>query len=138
MIHSVSLRAIAQATESEERVKKALSLFLFDNEVETARTEGHFGNPITILQAQIKGRDCRNFIDFLKSKLSEDDLERLRNELGERIDEDCVLHIRFDKQAAYNGIVQLAATADTIAAQIKIAAHPAKRKKAIATAKELF
>ncbi len=29
-IHNITLRAIAQATESEDRVKQALSLFLFD------------------------------------------------------------------------------------------------------------
>lgn len=138
MIHNVTLRAIAQATESEERVKKALSLFLFDNEIETIKTEGHYGNPITILQAQIKGRDCRKFIDFLKSKLSESDLERLKNQLTERVDDDCVIHLRFDKQAAYNGTVLLATTTDTIAAQVKLRAYPARREKALAIAKELF
>jgi len=138
MIHNVTLRAIAQTTESEERVKKALSLFLFDCEIETIKTEGHYGNPIAILQAQIKGRDCRKFIDFLKSKLSESDLKRLKNELSERVDDDCVLHLRFDKQAAYKSAVQLATTTDKIAAQVKLRAYPARREKALAIAKELF
>jgi len=138
MIHNVTLRAIAQATESEERVKAALSLFLFDNEVETIKTEGHYGNPIVILQAQIKGRDCRKFIDFLKSKLGESDLERLKSEIDERVDDDCILHLGFDKQAAYKGLVQLATTTDKIAAQVKLKAYPARREKALAIANELF
>ncbi len=137
-IHNVSLRAFIQATESEDRVKTALSLFIFDNEIETIKTEGHFGNPITILQAHVKGRDCRRFIELLKTKLPEHELDRLKNELGERIDDNCCLHIRFDKQAAYNGIVQLAATTDTIAAEIKLKAFPARRENAIAAAEEIL
>ncbi len=137
-IHHIRLRAIAQATEDIDSVKAALSLFIFDNGIETLTTEGHYGNPITILQAQLKGRDCDRFIDIIKSKLSGAELEKLKKELGERIDDDCYLHIRLDKQAAYKGTVQLEATADTIAAEIKIKAYPAKREKAIEAAEELF
>jgi RNA binding exosome subunit len=137
-IHHITLRAIAQATEDIDRVKAALSLFIFDNEIETVTTEGHYGNPITILQAQLKGRDCDRFIDLIKSKLSGAELEKLKKELGERIDDDCYLHIRFDKQAAYKGTIQLAATADAIAAEIKIKAYPAKREMAIEVAEKLF
>ncbi len=137
-IHNISLRTIAGATESEDRVKTALSLFLFDGEIETIKTEGHYGNPITILQSQIKGRNCTRFIDLLKSKLAENELKRLKNESCERVDEDCVLHVRFDKQAAYKGMVQLATTADTIVAEIKLKTYPARREKAIEIADELF
>ncbi len=137
-IHHSTLRVIAQATEDIDRVKAALSLFIFDNEIGTVTTEGHYGNPITILQAQLKGRDCDRFIGFIKSKLSGAELEKLKKELGERIDDDCYLHIRFDKQAAYNGTVQLAVMADAIAAEIKIKAYPAKREMAIEVAEKLF
>ncbi|MFA4934843.1 MAG: RNA-binding domain-containing protein [Candidatus Methanoperedens sp.] len=137
-VHNVSLRAFIQATEGEDRVKTALSLFLFDGEIKTVKTEGHFGNPVTILHAHVKGRNCRRFIELLKSKLPEHELDRLKNELDERIDDDCCLHIRFDKQAAYNGIVQLAATTDTIAAEIKLKAFPARRENAIAAAEEIL
>ncbi len=137
-VHNISFRAIVAATENEDWVKNALSLFLSDDEIETIKTEGHYGNPITILQAQIKGRNCKQFIELLKSKLGEHDLKRLKSESCERIDEDCVLHIRFDKQAAYKGMVQLATTTDTIAVQIKLKAYPAKREKAIEAAEELF
>jgi RNA binding exosome subunit len=137
-IHHITFRAIAQATEDIDRVKAALSLFIFDNGIETVTTEGHYGNPITILQAQLKGRDSDRFIDIIKSRLSGAELEKLKKELGERIDDGCYLHIRFDKQAAYQGTVQLAAMADTIAAEIKIKAYPAKREMAIEVAEKLF
>ncbi len=137
-IHHITLRAIAQATEDIYRVKAALSLFIFDGQIEAVTTEGHYGNPITLLQAQIKGKDCDRFIELLKSRLSGAELKRLKSELDERIDDECYLHIRFDKQAAYNGMVQLAATTDTIAAGIKLKVYPARRERATETAEEIF
>jgi RNA binding exosome subunit len=137
-VHYITFRASVQATESDDRVKTALSLFLFDNKTIESQTEGHFGNPITLLQGQIKGKDCTRFIDMIKSGLSEHELEKLRNERCERIDDDCCLHIRFDKQAAFNGKVQLATTTDIISARIKLKAYPAHREKAIEAAEGLF
>ena len=52
--------------------------------IEIIKTEGHFGNPITILHAQIKGRNCRRFIELLKPKLGEHDLKRLKSESCEK------------------------------------------------------
>ncbi len=138
-IHNIVFRAIARVTESEDRVKTALSLFTFDKEIETIVTEGHFGNRITIMNARLKGRDCNRFIDVVKSGLSETDLQRLRNELYDRVDDVCVLHIRFDKQAAYCGAVKLASLgADTIIAEIKLRAYPARPDNAIPIAEKIF
>ncbi|KAB2944361.1 MAG: hypothetical protein MPEBLZ_00909 [Candidatus Methanoperedens nitroreducens] len=137
-IHYITFRASVHATESDDRVKTALSLFLFDNKINETQTEGHFGNPITLLQGQIKGKDCIRFIDILKSGLPEYELEKLRKERCERVDEECCLHIRFDKQAAFEGKVRLAATADTITAKIKIRAYPANYEKALVAAETLF
>jgi RNA binding exosome subunit len=137
-IHSITLRAICAATESEEKVKSALSLFIYGNEIETISTEGHFGNTITILSSTMGGKDCNQFIELLTSELSELELERLKAETGERIDDDCNYHLRFDKQAAYTGIVKLATTSDIIDARIKIKSYPAQRDKAIAIADTIF
>lgn len=137
-IHNINFRTIVSATESEDRVRSALSLFLFDNEIRSINTEGHFGNPITILQAGIKGRKCRQFMELLASNLHDSDIDRLKNELDERIDNECNLHIRFDKQAAFQGIVRLASSSDTIVAWIKIKAYPASYENAIAVARNIF
>jgi len=137
-IHYITFRASVHATESDDRVKTALSLFLFDNKINETQTEGHFGNPITLLQGQIKGKDCTRFIDILKSSLPEYELEKLRNERCERIDDECCFHIRFDKQAAFEGQVRLATTADTITAKIKLKAYPANYEKALVAAEGLF
>jgi RNA binding exosome subunit len=63
---------------------------------------------------------------------------RLKNEIYYRVDDDCVLHIRFDKQAAYCGNAQLATTGDTISTEIKLRAYPARREKAIAVSENIF
>ena len=137
-IHYITFRASVHATESDDRVKTALSLFLFDNKINESQTEGHFGNPITLLHGQIKGKDCARFIDNLKSCLPEFELKKLSNERCERIDDECCLHIRFDKQAAFEGQVRLATTADTITAKIKLRAYPANYEKALVAAEALF
>jgi RNA binding exosome subunit len=137
-VHYITFRASVQATESDGRVKTALSLFLFDNEINETKTEGHFGNPITLLQGQIKGKECTRSIDLIKSGLLELELIRLRNERCERIDDECCLHIRFDKQAALEGKVRLAKTTDSISAKIKLKAYPAHYEKALEAADMLF
>ena len=137
-VHYITFRASVHATESDDRVKSALSLFLFDNKINETKTEGHFGNPITLLQGQIKGKDCTSSIDLIKSGLSESELERLRNERCERIDDACCLHIRFDKQAAFEGKVRLAKSADAITAKINLIAYPAHYEKALEAATRLF
>ncbi|HMB45790.1 MAG TPA: RNA-binding domain-containing protein, partial [Candidatus Methanoperedens sp.] len=68
----------------------------------------------------------------------EHELERLRNEHCERIDNECCLHIRFDKQAAFKGKVNLAKTTDTITAKIKLKVYPANYEKALEAANRLF
>lgn len=137
-IHYIMLRAAAQATESEDRVRSALSHFLFDSEIDTIETEGYFGNPITILQARLTGKQCDKLMEYLRSELPESDLDRLKNEMEERTDESCCFNIRLDKQAAYQGIVKLPDNGDTIAAKIKIRAYPAKREIAVEVAKKFF
>lgn len=137
-IHNITLRAISQATESEDRVRTALSLFISGEQIETINIEGHFGNPISILQARIKGKDCSRLIELIGSKLSESELIRLKHEVGGRVDDDCILHIRFDKQAAYKGTMQLASTKDAISVGIKLKAYPARQENAIATAEKIF
>ena len=137
-IHNIIFRTVCAATESQEKVKEALSLFIRENKIDTINTEGHFGNPICILTSKLKGDDCIRFISILRSKLLEQEMTRLIKEIPDRMDDDCVLHIRFDKQAAYGGSAQLATRGDTISIEIKLRAYPARREKAIAVAENML
>ncbi|WP_292391087.1 RNA-binding protein [Methanosarcina sp. UBA5] len=146
MIHHIILRVIAHATEDVSRVRAALDFFLSSAGVregskliEELQAEGHHGNPITILSVQLKRKaDCLNFASFVRESFSEEDVAKLREEMPERLDDDQVFHLRFDKQAAYLQQVRLTDSSDTITAKVKIETYPKNREKAGAIVEELF
>jgi RNA binding exosome subunit len=146
VIHHIILRVIAHATEDVSRVREALDLFLSgagvregSELIEELQAEGHHGNPITILSVQLKRKaDCLNFARFVRERLSEEDVAKLREEMPERLDENQVFHLRFDKQAAYLQQVRLTNSSDAITAKIKIETYPKSREKAGAIVEELF
>lgn len=146
MIHHIILRVIAHATEDVSRVREALDFFLSgagvqegSELIEELQAEGHHGNPITILSVQLKRKaDCLNFARFVRERFSEEDVAKLREEMPERLDDDQVFHLRFDKQAAYLQQVRLTNSSDAITAKIKIETYPKSREKAGAIVEELF
>jgi RNA binding exosome subunit len=146
VIHYVTLRAFAHATEDVSRVKEALDFFLIgagvreeSKLIEEIQAEGHHGNPITILSVQLKRKaDCLSFAHFVRESFSEEDVAKLREEMPERLDDDQVFHLRFDKQAAYLQQVKLTNSSDAIIAKVKIETYPKNREKAGAIVEELF
>ncbi|TLZ67497.1 MAG: exosome subunit, partial [Methanobacteriota archaeon] len=92
------------------------------------------GNPILMLRCRLQKDDAIN--SFWRRVKDAGLLERILKNLDERIDEDAVLHLRFDKQNAYNGSLALAKNDDVIAVRAKIAAHPAKKSVAVRVARE--
>ena len=146
MIHHIILRVIAHATEDISRVRAALDFFLSGAGVrgdsklfEEIQAEGHHGNPITILSVQLKRKaDCLGFAHFVRERFSEKDVEWLREEMPERLDDDQVFHLRLDKQAAYLQQVKLTDSSDAVIAKVKIETYPKNREKAGAIVEELF
>ena len=94
-----------------------------DVEILVEKSKGHFGNPIIILEAKLsRNKEIKRFF----MKLHEAGiLTRLSEELEQRIDEECALHLRLSKQKAYLGEIALADDADIINCRMKIAAYPA-------------
>ena len=133
---NIRLRAIAQATELEERVEAAMLYVSGLEEVPSIRTEGHFGNPLTIFEVELsKTRDMKNFLQILKDA---DMLVKLMEEIEPRLDENCVFHFRLDKQKAYAEELVLADSKDIIDVSMKVAAYPAKRDIAMNTLLDWF
>jgi RNA binding exosome subunit len=129
-------RAIAQATEDEVRVENALKFAAGAGEVNKTHIAGHFGNRMTIMSMEMRiKKDIKDFIMRLKDAGI---LRSLVDEVEERIDEECVLHFRLDKQKAYEEMLELAHSNDVIDCGIKIAAYPARRENAVKIAKEIF
>lgn len=150
MIHHISLRVIAHSTEEKSRVIDALGLFLKNSLkekcpdsladiVDAVEAEGHYENPITILSIQLTRKsETLAFAEFVHKNMTSDDIETLRSEMPDRLDDDQTLHLRFDKQAAYLGRVKLISSSDAITAKVKIETYPKNREAAGKIVEELF
>ena len=127
----IRFRAFAQATESEERVLEAVRFASGTNDVRVARSEGHFGNPMAVLEVEVKrSGEMKRFMYRLREAGV---LEAIGGQIARRMDEDCVLHIRLDKQKAYAGSLELAPGRDVIDVRIKIGTYPASQEAAVRT-----
>ncbi|QLD84391.1 RNA-binding protein [Natronomonas halophila] len=130
--HYVDLRTFCYSTEDEKRVEAALRTFLPDDvDIEREESEGHHGDRILVLSARLERADeMRHAL----SKLAEfEDIDRLMDELDQRIDENCAFFIQLDKQAAFNGDVELGSG---LMFRAKVEAYPAKKEKAVTAARE--
>ena len=126
------------ATEDEDRVREALSIFVSPDSITVTNAVGYFGNPIKILDATLKKRDGLAFFRILKEQIAEEDLARLHSELEQRLDESNELHFRLDKQAAFQGRVCLTDSGDAIAISALVESYPAKHEEALRIAGELL
>ena len=103
---SIRFRAIAQATEVEEKVASAIGFASGSENIEAEETKGHFGNPIIIFEAKLsKASDMKLFLGRLKDAGI---LEMLTAEMEQRLDDECNFHFRLDKQAAFDEVLALA------------------------------
>ncbi|HOT06764.1 MAG: hypothetical protein A4E45_00850 [Methanosaeta sp. PtaB.Bin039] len=138
MIHHISFRAFVSATEDPERVKKALGIFVPLDLVLSSSAKGFYGNEIVILEATLKRKEGMGFFRILKEQLPPPDIARLKREAEARTDEDCQFHLRLDKQAAYQGRVELTDSRDAIDVCAHVATYPARPEEAVRMVKELF
>jgi len=130
--HYVDLRTFCYATEDEKRVQAALGTFLpEDVELERATSEGHHGDRIVVFSARVERADeMRHVLDRLSDL---ETAEQLSAELDERIDENCSLFLRLDKQAAFSEQVRLG---DGLTLRAKVEAYPATKEAAVENARE--
>jgi len=129
--HYVDLRAFCYATEDEKRVESALRTVLPEGvELDREESEGYHGDRILVLSARIGNADgVRHVLDRLADL---PDAEGLLDELDERVDENCSLFLRLDKQAAFRGEIRRGAG---ITLRAKVEAYPAKRAAAVENAR---
>ncbi|SFR46145.1 MULTISPECIES: RNA-binding protein [Halorubrum] len=130
--HYVDLRAFSYATEDEKRVEQALyNLLPEDVELDRVENVGHHGDRIVVLSARVERADeMRHVLDRL-SELN--DLDRVLDELDERVNDNCALFLRLDKQAAFRGDVRLG---PGLTVRTKVEAYPAKKETAVENARE--
>ncbi|MFD1589025.1 RNA-binding protein [Halorientalis brevis] len=130
--HYIDLRTFCYATEDEKRVEGALRTFLpEDFEIQRATSEGHHGDRIVVLSTRVERADeMRHVLDRLSDL---DTASQLAAELDDRVDENCSLFLRLDKQAAFNGDVRLG---EGLTVRAKVEAYPATKEAAVENARE--
>ena len=151
MIHHIILRVNAHSTEDRSRVRSALDFFLLnsvsksikdgntDDIVEITNVDGYYNNPISTLSANItRKQDCLAFARFVRENMHPGDVELLRSEMPDRLDDEQLFHFRLDKQAAYQNEVKLSSSSDAITVKAKIATFPKNWEQAGKIVEELF
>ena len=133
--HYFDLRAFCYVTEDDKRVEDALRTVLPEEfEIQRAESEGHHGDRILVLSARVENADAmRTVLDSL-GDLADEELDRVRTELDERVTENCEFFLTPAKQAASGAE---AAPGNGITLRGKVEAYPAKRESAIENARDV-
>jgi RNA binding exosome subunit len=110
-VASARVSAIVHATEDAERVHQAL-IRLFPNgflssKRETRRFYGHYGNEIHMIDLSIRGGLANSLLAHVWKSLASFDRALVLSELDSHVDTSGALHLRFDKEEAFRGIVKL-------------------------------
>jgi len=134
-----TITTTSQATEDMDKVLEALSLLLPPDTVPTIREyEGYHGNPIRLITLSLEKKKVSMLVQMLKEGMLEQTKKSVCEGLAERMDENGVLHLRFDKQKALFRELVLTEGADSIVVSIKFLTYPRSRDAAINNAREMF
>ncbi len=139
IVHSITVSAFVHATEEDERVLAAMHIVVpSDLPIQKERVTGHFGNPIITLRARIEqAHAIRRTLNAVKEKLSPRELNTLKQNASQYLDNNCNLFIRFDKQSAARGMLKFGRE-DPILLKLKLAAYPARRETALELVRKLW
>ena len=136
VFHWVKVKAVCYATEDENLIHDVMEELTgiedddcFDIDV----SEGLHGNPITVIDANLSHN---KEYERLFRNIGEGPLSSVLDQIEDRVDDDCILYMRLDKQKAVQGNYEISHTGDVISITAKIVAHPAKKEIAVKNAKE--
>ncbi len=130
VFHWVKVKTICYATEDEDLLCRMTAGIAGTDELDVDVSEGLHGNPITVIDATLKKNP--QYVALFKG-LGEDVIRELLGQLEERIDEDCILYVRFDKQKAVEGVLEISHGGDVVSLTGKVMAHPARKEVAVET-----
>jgi len=134
VIH-LDFRTFAQATEVEERVRKAMTFSSGCGEIAVDRSEGYHGNKILIMTCTVSRKaDIRSFF----RRLSVEDLSLLLESVDQRMDDDGQFFFRLDKQKAFLEELVISSGDDCIHVRAKVESYPKRREKALENAKVML
>ncbi len=129
--------AFSHATESEERVARALSTAAPGARVERKALGGHFGQPLVRLTATTReGAQIAAAIERLRAAAGSE----IARTAARRLSEDRVLHLRLDKQAAAEGELRLceASQGDVIVVRLRLRVPRVPAEDAVVLIQRVF
>ena len=122
-------RTYSHATENEKNVEKALRFVSGTEKIEKRKTKGYHGNPIIIMESAIKkSMEVKAFFSGLKKHGL---VEKILDELEDRIDENSNFYLRFDKQKAFFQKYELVKHDDVVSVKGKIKSFPTNKRNAV-------
>ncbi|MEM1981317.1 MAG: RNA-binding domain-containing protein, partial [Candidatus Hadarchaeales archaeon] len=84
------------------KIMEALKNFLPAKiRVERVELEGHYGNPLVLLKARVKGKEMEEVLSFFLDKI--ENLASLFPKFDQHLDKEGNLYLRLDKQEACRG-----------------------------------
>lgn len=122
--HWVRVQVFCYATERQELLEETLTELLGTDEFTEDVSEGEHGDTMLILEARLTKQREYN---ALFRKLGSDIREWIKEDVENRVDEDCVFYMRLDKQKAVRGEYEVAHHGDVISITGKIQSHPARK-----------
>jgi len=143
IVHSLELKVFVKPEEDFDKLKIAFlnlipfPLELFEKEKiklneEVAKIiEGRSMKILSIVLT--KPRHTNKFLNFFKSKLSNDTIYTLISQLNSRIDDDLNFFIRLDKKSLVEDKFELTDSGDCFHLKFLVASYPAKLESAILT-----
>jgi RNA binding exosome subunit len=142
-ISFIEIDVISHATEDENKVFSAIKKIITEQvfqeaNIKKSKLDGHYGNPITYLSIRVYKKSLiKKIIENLLSDINIQDRELLLSNFDNRVDDEGNFFIRFDKQAAYLGELNLCET-DPIRLKIKLTIPRKQREQIIEALKQIF
>lgn len=126
-IRWIMARAYCHATEDEDRVVHALDAVCPDGEDQRDVLEGQFGNPIVRLVRRVA--DSKDVLRAWEIWEKAGLIDAIRPQVDARTDKEGILHLRIDKQRAFEGTLAPAKDEDCIDVRVKLKAYPAREEE---------
>ncbi|MBR6205222.1 MAG: exosome protein [Candidatus Methanomethylophilaceae archaeon] len=122
--HWVRVQAFCYATERQELLEETMSELLGGDEFTEDVSDGEHGETMLILEARLtKQKEYA----ALFGRLGQGIRDWIREDMDNRVDEDCMFYMRLDKQKAVQGEYEVAHHGDVISITGKIQSHPARK-----------
>jgi len=111
LVSQIEVAVFAHSTENTGKVKEAVKNLLLkpmSAEFKVGHVKGHYGNPISLITLTISNptQAYEAFMGII-SRLDEECKNRIAKTLKSRVDAKGNLYLRFDKQWAFKGKLQL-------------------------------